>query len=73
MGANGRDESSDRKRLLLTIPIATVITTMWIAAGVRALLTGDVEAWAIASVPFGGVWGWVFGGSFIPRGAQRDG
>lgn len=67
MEGNGRAES-DRKRSLLTIPIALVITTMWVAAGARVIFFGgDLDAWALASVPFGGVWGWIFGGTFIPK------
>lgn len=71
MGA--RDEpSGDRKRALLTIPVAAVITAMWAAAGLRVIFFGgDIEPWALASVPFGGVWGWVFGGSFIPGNSRR--
>ena len=60
----------DRKRLYLLIPVSSVVTSVWLLCAVRAVVTGDVTAFTVASVPFGGLCGYVFGIS-LPWGGGK--
>ncbi len=60
MAGNGT-ANGDRKRLLLLVPLACVITAVWVAAGIRAVLTGDAASFVVASAPFGALVGYVLG------------
>ncbi len=48
-------------RTLLIVPVAVAILTVWIAAGVRAVLEGDVQPFLIATGPLSVVAGYVMG------------
>lgn len=50
-----------RTRERLILPLAVVVTFMWVAAGVEALYRGDVGVITIISVPFGIITGYVYG------------
>lgn len=65
------DTGAERRlwNLRILVPVAAAVTCMWIAAGVRAELTGDVAMFAIATGPFGLLCGYLFG-SGIVRGKE---
>lgn len=60
MAANGHG-NGERKRLLLLVPLATLISVVWVVCAFRAVVYGDTRALLIASAPFAAVTGWCFG------------
>lgn len=61
MAADGRFDGRNR----LILPVAAVLTLMWVVAGLKAMLTGDNATFLIVSTPFGLLCGYVFGVSII--------
>lgn len=57
--------ASDGGRARLLVPIAAVLTLVWVAAGARAIFIGDVAPLVIASAPFGLLCGYLFGATII--------
>ena len=57
----------DVRRRFLVVPVAIVLTAMWLASGVSAVVTGNVNAFVIASGPFGLLCGYLFGISVIRK------
>lgn len=67
-GASPRDPLRDR----LVVPIALGIFGLWMVAGFVSLVTRDVRVFLIASGPFGGVCGYVFGIGIVRRAVNGN-
>ncbi len=67
--ADNHAENGERRRLLLLVPIATVITAIWAVCALRAAIYGDTRALVIATAPFTILCGFLFG-LRIPGGGK---
>lgn len=52
---------------MLLVPVSTIITAAWLAAGVRAVWFGDVQVLVVMSGPFTLLCGYLFGVSLMKR------
>lgn len=48
-------------RSRLATPVAFALTAMWLITGLRAAVTGEIEAFVVASGPFGILCGYLYG------------
>ncbi len=62
-GSNGGLSASNRVRVTVT----AILTAMWVAAGVKAIVTGDITAFGLVTGPFTLMCGYVFGVSLLRR------
>ncbi len=59
-------------RETLIVPVAVVLTGMWAATGVGALVTGSPEVFLIATGPFGAMCGYLFAKDIFRRAERED-
>lgn len=69
MNEPARRELRDR----LGPPVAAAITVMWVAAGIGALWSAEIQVFVIASGPFTLLCGYLFGVQIVRRAVNGNG
>lgn len=62
----------DRGRGPVSFVLTFVVTAIWAAAGVKAILSGEAQPFIIASPPFGLLCGYHYGIRIIPNRAESE-
>lgn len=64
-------EPSPREKLI--VPVAVVLTLVWVASGFAAVYSGKPEVFLVATGPFGALCGYLFGRDIFRRAENGGG